>query len=94
MRDLGMSCHIKNNDTGMYDIIEIDEPVAQVILMELHLKVKQIGLKLITLYSMLNTVRKGRENLFSLTCNLSQGVKMSSDDMKNIVLDTIDDCLY
>ena len=27
IRDLDESCHIKNNDTGMYCIIGIDEPV-------------------------------------------------------------------
>ena len=56
---------------------------------KLHLKVKKIGVSEIE-HSLwpLKYCEKARANLFSLTCKLLQGAKMSSYSMKDIGLDT------
>ena len=58
---------------------------------KLNLKLKQIDGSEVehTLWSA-KYCKKSRVNLFSLSCKVSQGSKMSSDSMKNMVFDTRD----
>ena len=96
--DLDASFHIRINDTRMYYITEIDEPVQgssdkikATKKGKLHVKLKQIdGRKIKHTLWPVKYCEKARADLFSLTCKFSQVRKMSSDSMTNMVLDISD----
>ena len=79
----------------MYDVIEVDEPVhgssgnvKAAKNGKLHLMVKQIdGNEIECTLWLVKNYEKASGNLFSLTCTLSQGAKVSSGSVKNSVLD-------
>ena len=94
--DFGVSCHITNNDNGMYDIIKIDELIqgsSNIIPAmkkgKLRLTVRQVNGKeqVHTLWPVKFCPSAGA-NLFLLTCKLSQGHKITSNDANNIVVIT------
>ena len=92
----GASCHITNDDKGMYDAIDIDEliqgssgimPVMKK--GKLQVKVYQVNgdEQVHTLWPVTFCPSAGA-NLFSLTCKLSQGNKISSNELNNIIINT------
>ena len=99
IRDLGASCHITNDDTGLYDIINIIESIKgssgimpamkkgklQVMVCQVNGEEQSH-----TLWPVKFCPTAGA-NLFSLTCELSQGNKISSDQFNNIVINTPSD---
>ena len=91
-------CYIINDDTKMYYITEIDEPVLNSsgtmdVIKEgkLCLKARQVKRSEIehTLWPV-KYCKKVGANLFSLIWKLSQGVKLRSYSMRNILLDMTD----
>ena len=96
IRDSGTSCHITNNDTGLYDIININKSVqGSSSIMPAMKKDKLLVIvlqvngaeQIYTLWPVKFCPTAGA-NLFSLTCKLSQGNKISSDQLNNIVINT------
>ena len=96
IRDSGALCHITNNDNGMYDIVNIDESiqVCSGIMPtmkkgKLPVMVHQVNgeEQVHTLWSVKFCPLAGA-NLFSLTCKLSQGNNISSNETNNIVINT------
>ena len=92
--DSGASCHVTNNDTGMYDIIDINEltqassgimPTTKK--SKLCVKVQQVdeNEQIHTLWPM-KCCSKAGANLFSLSCKLLQVKKISSNHQSNIVV--------
>ena len=93
IRDLGTSCHITNDDTGLYNIININESIQgssgimpamtkgklQVIVHQVN-RTEQSH----TLWPVKFCPMAGA-NLFSLTCELSWGNKISSDQLNNMI---------
>ena len=96
IRDLGASCHITNNDNGMYDVIDIDEWIQgsfdimpAMKKCKLRVTVRQVNgeEQVHTLWPVKFCPLAGA-NLFSLTCKLSWGNKISSDEVNNIIMNT------
>ena len=92
----GASCHITNNKKGMFDVIEINESIQgssgtmpTIKKGKLRVTVWQVnGIEQVhTLWSVLFCPSAGA-NLFSLTCKLLRGNKISSDEANNIVITT------
>ena len=87
IRDSGESCHITNDDTGLYDIIDIDESIqgSSSIMPamkkeKLQLKVCQVdGTEQIHTLWTVKCCSEAGANLFSLTCKLLHGNKIVSD---------------
>ena len=91
------SCHITDNDTGLYDITNIDEliqgsssimPITKK--GKLQVKVHQVnGTEHIHTLWPVKFCPKAGANLFSLMCELSKGNKISSDNQNNIAVNTL-----
>ena len=105
IRDSGASCHITNDNTGLYDITDIDKSIqgsSSIIPAtkkgKLQVNVCQIyGTEQVhTLWPMKFCPKSGA-NIFSLTFKLLQENEIASDQQNNIVLNTptdsiINDC--
>ena len=91
---LGVSCHIMNNDIDLYDLTKINKPVqgsfgnmSATKTGKLCMKVDQIdGSKKLHILCLMKYCAKAGVNLYSLTCKLSQGSKIVSDCINNIVI--------
>ena len=95
--DSGVPCHITDNYTGLYDLIDIDEFIqgsSSIISTakkgKLWVKVHQVNRTewVCTLWRMKFCPKAGA-NLFSLTCKLLQGKRIASDHCNNIVVNTL-----
>lgn len=92
--DSGASCHITNNDSKMYDVKNIDETVSGVSggiqatkIGKVNVQVKQVnGATVNTTLSQVKYCPEATENLFSITSELSNGCKLKSNEVSNIVL--------
>ena len=93
---MGASCHITNDDEGMYDIINIDKSIQGSFGImpamkkgKLQVTVRQVNgdEQVHTLWPVKFCPLAGA-NLFSLMCKLSQGNKISSNASNNIVINT------
>ena len=94
--DLGASCHITNDDTGLYNINDINELIqgSSSIMpatkkSKLQVKVRQVNRaeQVHTLWPVKFCPKAGA-NLLSLMCELLQGNKISTDHLNNIVITT------
>ena len=94
--DLGASCHITNDDSGLYAITIIDESFQGIsgimpAVKKGRLRVKEGQVdgteQVHTLWSVKFCPKAGA-NLFFLTCKLLQGIKITSDHWNNIVVNT------
>ena len=94
--DSGASCHITNNDTGLYDVMDINESIqgSSGIMPatkkgKLQVKVRQVnGTEQVHTLWPAKFCPNAGANLFSLTCKLLQGNKIASDHENNIVVNT------
>ena len=94
--DLGALCHITNDDKRLYDVTNINELVKGSMGIvsatrkgKFSVKVRQVNgsEKLHPLWPVKYFAEAGA-NCFLLTCKLSQGGKVSSNEKNNIVLET------
>ena len=96
IRDSGASCHITNDDIGLYDIMDIDESNQESSGImpatkkgNLHVKVHQVNrIEWVHILWPAKFCFKASANLFSLTCKLLQGNRIASDLRNNIVVNT------
>ena len=97
IRDSGASCHITNDNKGMYDVININESIQGSSGItpaskkgKLQVMVHQVNgeEQVHTIWPVKFCPSTGA-NLLSLMCELSQGNKISSDKTKNIVVNTL-----
>ena len=94
--DSGASCHITNNNSGLYDITKIDEFIqgssgimSAMKKGKLQVKVHQIlGTEWVHAIWPMKFCPKAGVILFSLTCELLQGHKIETDQQNNIVVNT------
>ena len=94
--DSGASCHITNNDNGMYDIIDIHKLIqgSSSIMSamkkgKLRVMVRQVyGEEQVHTLWPVKFYPSAGVNLFSLMCKLSQGNKISSNETNNTVINT------
>ena len=92
--DPGALCHITNNYTILFDVIDINKliqgssgimPAAKKD--KLHVNIQQVvRTEWIHTLRLVKFCPKAGANLFSLTCELLQGKKISSDHQNNIVV--------
>ena len=95
--DLGASCHITNNKTGMYDITNINKSIqgSSNIMPatkngKLHVNVCQVdGTEWVHTQLPMKLCPKAGMHLFYLTCKLLQGNKTLCDHQNNIVVNTM-----
>ena len=95
--DSGVSCHITNNNTGLYDITNIDESIQgssgimpATKMGKLQVKVLQVnGTEWIHTIWPVKFCPKAGANLFSLTCKLLQENKIASVHQNNILVNTL-----
>ena len=94
--DSGASCHITNNNTGLYNVTNIDESIqgsSSIIPPtkkgKLQVNIWQVNRaeQVHTLWSVKFCPKAGA-NLFSLTCELLQENEISSDHSNNIGINT------
>ena len=94
--DSDASCHITNDEKGMFDVIKIQESIQgssgtmpATKKGKLRVTVRQVNRleQVHTLWPVKFSPLAGA-NLFSLTCKLSQGNRISSDKANNIVITT------
>ena len=96
IRDSGASCHITNNDTGMYDITDINESIqGSSSIMPTTKKSKLcVNVCQVNQAEWVHTLLpvkfcpKAGENLFSLMCKLLHGNEISSDHQNDIMVST------
>ena len=94
--DSDASCHITNDESGMYDVIDINKSIqgSSGIMPatkkgKLHITVCQVnGQEQVHTLCPLKFCPSTGVNLFSLTCKISQGNKISSDDANKIIVIT------
>ena len=86
IKDSGASCHITNDDTGLYDITDIDELIqgSSSIMSTMKKSAPSQGMPSQVTYQVhtlwpVKFCPKAGANLFSLTCELLQGNKIPSD---------------
>ena len=93
--DSAASCHIFGDDKGMEDVVSINKKVVGVGNSKVHVilkskkrcKFKQTDGAIVkrVLYPVM-VARDLEEPIFSITCELSQGAKLTSDEKNNLVL--------
>ena len=96
IRDSGASCHITNNDTGLYDVTNVDESIqgSSCIIpvikkRKLQVKVCQVdGTEQVHTLWPMKFCPKAGVNLFSLTCEILQENKIASDQQNYIMVNT------
>ena len=97
IRDSGASCHIINNDTGLYDVTNIDKSIkgSSSIMPDTKkgklqvMEPQVVGTKQVLNLWPVKFCPKAGANLFSLTYKLLQGNKISSDHQNNIMVKTL-----
>ena len=95
--DSGVSCHVTNNDTGLYDVTDINKSIqgSSSIMPamkkgKLQVKACQAGrpVQVHTLWPVKFCPKAGAY-LFSLTCNLLWGNEIASNHQNNIAVNTL-----
>ena len=94
--DSGASCHITNDDTGLYDFTNICESIQGScsiipVMKKIKLQVKGLqvgGTEQVHTLWPVKFCPKAGVNLFSLMCKLSLGNKIARDHQNNIVVNT------
>ena len=94
--DSGALCHITNDNTGLFDTIDINESIQGISRNVLATKTGKLHIKILQVdyAEQLHTLRplkfspRASVNMFFLTCELTQGKKVSSDHQKNIAVKT------
>ena len=98
IRDSGVSCHITNDDTHLFDVIDINKLIqgssrimSALKKCKLHISVWQAdGTEWVHTLWLMKFSPKAGANLFSLTCKLLQGKTISSDHQNNIMVKSTD----
>ena len=97
IEDSGASCHITNDDTGLYDVTNINESIqvsSGIMLVtkmgKLQVKMHQVdGTERVHTLWPVKFCPMAGANLISQTCKLSQGNKIVSDHQNNFVVNTL-----